>query len=144
MGRIPELLRRPSSIVYSRGNPSLYMRVLASGRYQGRISLMRPFSPPWRRVVVHLGFKVSPTLAFNLPTLVALLPFLVGTVVAILSQPNTLRMQSCRVCLILNELLLITVRLGLPSLAKRRKDRRLLSLLARWLASMPLKLVSIQ
>jgi hypothetical protein len=33
---------------------------------------------------------------------------------------------------------------SLPSLAQREKDQRLLNLLARWQAPMPLKLVSIQ
>jgi hypothetical protein len=117
--------------MYSRGNPSLCMRVSAGSRYRGRILLMRPFSPPWKRVMVHLGFRVSPASAFNSPTLVSLLLLsLVETVVTVLSQSNTLRMRSCRACLILNGLLLITVRLGLPALAQREKDRRLLSLLA--------------
>jgi hypothetical protein len=102
--------------VYSRGNPSLYMRVSAGSRYRGKIPLMGPFSPPWRRVVVHLGFGVSPTSTFNSPPLVALLLSLIETVIAVLSQPNTLRMRSCIVCLIMNGLLLISVRLGLPFL----------------------------
>jgi hypothetical protein len=94
--------------------------------------------------VVHLGFKVSPASALSAPIFAVHPFFLVGMVSAVLSQLSTLQMRSWRPRVFQNGGVADAVRLGLPFLAYKEKDRRLRNLLAPWLAPMPLMLVAIQ
>jgi hypothetical protein len=123
---------------------ALFLRVSAGSRYQVRTSQLRALRPPWRRIVVHLEFIVSPASALSSPALAVCLLFLVGMVSAILSELSTLRMRSWRTQVFENGGVADAVRLGLSILVQRGKDRRLRNLLAPWLAAMPLMLVSIQ
>jgi hypothetical protein len=94
--------------------------------------------------VVHLEFTVSPASALSSLALAVHLLFLAGMVSAVLSELSTLRMWSWRPRLFQNGGVADAVRLGLPFLVQRGKDRRFQNLLAPWLAAMPLMLVSIQ
>jgi hypothetical protein len=123
---------------------ALFLGVSAGCRYQVRTSQLCALRPPWRRIVVHLEFTVSPALALSSPTLAVRLLLLVGMVSAVQSELSTLRMRSWRTRVFQNGVVADAVRLGLSLLVQRGKDRRLRNLLALWLAAMPLMLVSIQ